>query len=65
MTTDYAKLRAALTRGAWQEAYGALPPCQGKDDDAWKRAADEIEARKAEALAALTAAWQAARRPTP
>jgi hypothetical protein len=59
MTTDYIKLRAALVRERWQEAYGALAPCRGKDDAEWKRAAEEIEACKAEALAALTAAWQA------
>jgi hypothetical protein len=56
---DWPAIRAACARGAWQSAYGALPPCQGKGDAAWAAAADYIEAEKARALAAFVAEWRA------
>jgi hypothetical protein len=51
-------IRDACDRGAWQVAYGLLPPCQGPGDETWATAAAFIEARKAAALEAQIAAWR-------
>jgi hypothetical protein len=58
---DWAAIRAACAAEMWQRAYSAAGPCGGPDDAAWCEAAAYIEARKAEALAALVAAWKEAR----
>jgi hypothetical protein len=58
---DWAAIRAACAAEMWQRAYSAAGPCGGPDDAAWCEAAAYIEARKAEALAALVAAWRASK----
>lgn len=58
---DWPAIRTACEAGRWQAAYGAAGPCPGKDGAglaAWSAAAAYIEAEKAAALAALTAAWR-------
>lgn len=55
---DWPAIRAACAREQWQKAYNAAGCCGGTDDLGWRQAAAYIEARKAEALAALVAAWK-------
>jgi hypothetical protein len=55
---DWPAIRAACAVEAWQKAYSLAGPCGGPDDVTWRQVAAYIEARKAEALAALTAAWK-------
>jgi hypothetical protein len=55
---DWPAIRAACAVEAWQKAYGLAGPCGGPDDVTWRQVAAYIEARKAEALAALMAAWK-------
>jgi hypothetical protein len=58
MLPDWPAIRAACALGNYQRAYNLAGPCGGPDDVTWRQVAAYIEARKAEALAALTAAWK-------